>query len=251
MKVDPCAYGGKRDCSHEESDDTETLIPFGEIHRTAMSEPDAILTPQLLLRAYAAGIFPMSEHRDDPEVFWVDPRRRGILPLDGFHISRSLGRRMRKADYTVTLNHAFEHVLMACANREDTWINGEIHRLYTALHKLDHAHSLEIWQGTKLAGGVYGVTLGGAFFGESMVSPRRDGSKLALAHLIDHLRRCGFTLFDTQFITPHLQSLGAVEIARATYHERLHEALHIEADINAVPLCDDPQSVLQRMTQTS
>jgi leucyl/phenylalanyl-tRNA--protein transferase len=216
-----------------------------------MNDQDATLTPQLLLRAYAAGIFPMSEHRDDPEVFWVDPRRRGILPLGSFHISRSLRRRMRKGGYRVTLNQDFDAVVMACADREETWINAEIHSLYRALHELNHAHSLEIWEGGELAGGVYGVSLGGAFFGESMVSPRRDGSKLALAHLADHLIRCGFTLFDTQFITPHLTTLGAVEVSRAEYHRQLHEALQVRADIHAVALCKDPQSVLQRMTQTS
>ena len=216
-----------------------------------MSDPDATLTPQLLLRAYSAGIFPMSEHRDDPDIFWVDPRRRGILPLRSFHVSRSLARRMRKADYSVTLNHAFERVLEACADREETWINAEIHRLYTTLHEMGHAHSLEIWEGEALAGGVYGVALGGAFFGESMVSPRRDGSKLALAHLTDHLARCGFTLFDTQFITPHLARLGAIEVSRAEYHRQLRDALEHNADIHAVPLCQDPQLVLQRITQTS
>lgn len=216
-----------------------------------MSDEDAILTPQLLLRAYAAGIFPMSEHRNDPELFWVDPRRRGVLPLEGFHVSRSLARKMRKGAYRVTLNHDFGAVLAACADREDTWINAELRRLYNALHEINHAHSLEVWQGSDLAGGVYGVTFGGAFFGESMVSPRRDGSKLALAHLVDHLKRCGFALFDTQFITPHLATLGAIEITRADYHAKLHDASQLQADIRALPLCDDPQSVLQRMAQTS
>jgi leucyl/phenylalanyl-tRNA--protein transferase len=216
-----------------------------------MTKDEPILTPELLLRAYAAGIFPMSEHRDDPEVFWIDPRRRGVLPLKGFHISRSLARRMRRGAYRVTLDADFQTVLDACADREETWINEEIRQLYTALHGLGHAHSLEIWEGQDLAGGVYGVSLGRAFFGESMVSPRTDGSKLALAHLTDHLDRCGFTLFDTQFITPHLSSLGAVEISRAEYHSRLHEALKGDADIHALPLCEDPYSVVQRRTQTS
>lgn len=216
-----------------------------------MTKDEPILTPELLLRAYAAGIFPMSEHRDDPEVFWIDPRRRGVLPLKGFHISRSLARRMRRGGYRVTLDADFQTVLDACANREETWINEEIRQLYTALHGLGHAHSLEIWEEHDLAGGVYGVSLGRAFFGESMVSPRTDGSKLALAHLTDHLDRCGFTLFDTQFITPHLSSLGAVEISRAEYHSRLHEALKGDADIHGLPLCEDPYSVVQRRTQTS
>ncbi len=151
----------------------------------------------------------------------------------------------------MTLNADFEAVLEACADRDETWINEEIRQLYTALHGLGHAHSLEIWEGHDLAGGIYGVSLGRAFFGESMVSPRTDGSKLALAHLTDHLDRCGFTLFDTQFITPHLSSLGAVEISRADYHSRLHEALKGDADIHGLPLCEDPYSVVQRRTQTS
>jgi len=216
-----------------------------------MTKDEPILTPELLLRAYAAGIFPMSEHRDDPEVFWIDPRRRGVLPLKGFHISRSLARRMRRGGYRVTLDADFQTVLDACADRKETWINEEIRQLYTALHGLGHAHSLEIWEEHDLAGGVYGVSLGRAFFGESMVSPRTDGSKLALAHLTDHLDRCGFTLFDTQFITPHLSSLGAMEISRAEYHSRLHEALKGDADIHGLPLCEDPYSVVQRRTQTS
>lgn len=216
-----------------------------------MTDPAPQLTPELLLKAYAAGIFPMSETRDDPDIFWVDPRRRGVLPLDGFHISRSLARRMRRADYSVTLDADFAAVLSACADREETWINAEIHRLYMALHDMGQAHSLEIWQGGALAGGVYGVALGGAFFGESMFSRRTDGSKLALAHLTDHLRRCGFSLFDTQFITPHLASLGAVEISRSDYHARLRDALDLPASITATPLCTAPQSVLQRNTHTS
>ena len=216
-----------------------------------MTDPTFQLTPELLLKAYAAGIFPMSENRDDPEVFWVDPRRRGVLPLDGFHISRSLARRMRKADYRVTMDADFAGVLSACADRNETWINAEIYRLYMALHHMGQAHSLEIWHNGALAGGVYGVALGGAFFGESMFSRHTDGSKLALAHLTDHLLCCGFSLFDTQFITPHLASLGAVEISRSEYHARLREALELPASITAQTLCTSPHSVLQRNTQTS
>ncbi|MDR9392989.1 leucyl/phenylalanyl-tRNA--protein transferase [Roseovarius sp. SYSU LYC5161] len=216
-----------------------------------MKDEGFTLGPEMLLRAYAAGIFPMAESRDAPEVFWVDPRRRGILPLDGFHISRSLARRMRKGGYTATLNRDFAGVVDGCADRDETWINDEIRDLYLALHAMGHAHSLEIWQDGQMVGGVYGVAIGGAFFGESMFSRRTDASKLALAHLVDHLRRCGFMLFDTQFITPHLQSLGALEISRADYRARLAEALEIPASINAEPLCTDPQLVVQRSTQTS
>ncbi len=211
---------------------------------------DPVLTPALMLHAYSIGIFPMAEHRDDPEVFWVDPKRRGVLPLHGFHISRSLARRMRKPDLRATLNADFEAVVDACADRSETWINGEIAALYTQLHDLGRAHSIEIWADDALIGGVYGVTLGGAFFGESMFSRARDGSKIALACLTKHLRDAGFALFDTQFITPHLASLGAQEITRAAYHAQLERAIALKARVTAIPLVQ-PQEVVQRMTQTS
>ncbi len=216
-----------------------------------MTDDDFVLTPELLLNAYAAGVFPMSEGRDDPEIFWVDPRRRGILPLDGLHISRSLAKRMRRGGYVVALNTDFAGVVDACADRSETWINAEIRRLYLMLHYLGHAHSLEVWQDGALIGGVYGVTLGAAFFGESMFSSATDGSKLALVHLTDHLRSCGFVLFDTQFITDHLASLGAIEVSRAAYRNHLELALQYPADIAQHPLDPNPQSVLQRSTQTS
>ena len=209
------------------------------------------LTPEILLRAYTIGIFPMAESRDNPDVFWLDPRQRGVLPLDGFHLSRSLKRRIRNDAYSVDLNTDFGGVVDACADREETWINAEIRTLYNKLHGMGHAHSLEIRHQGKLTGGVYGVAIGGAFFGESMFSRRTDASKLALAHLVDHLRRCGFALFDTQFITPHLESLGAKEISRAAYHALLEHALTRPADFNHSQLCTDRQSVVQRITQTS
>ncbi|SFE30737.1 leucyl/phenylalanyl-tRNA--protein transferase [Sulfitobacter brevis] len=208
------------------------------------------LTPDLLLQGYAVGIFPMSEHRDDPEIFWVDPRRRGILPLDGFHISRSLARALRRTPFQPRLNFDFAQVVAACADRADTWINAEITRLYQALHEQGRAHSYEIWESDTLVGGVYGVSLGTAFFGESMFSRRDNASKMALAGLVDVLKRSGFTLFDTQFLTSHLASLGAVEISRAAYHTRLDAALVGDAQIMpsaVVPLYE----VTQRMTQTS
>lgn len=202
-----------------------------------MIPADALnITARHLLQAYAAGIFPMAESRDDPGVFWVDPQHRGVLPLNGFHISRSLARRMRRGGYSVTLNTTFAGVVDACAAREETWINEEIRELYLELHQIGHAHSFEVWEDGQLAGGVYGVTLGAAFFGESMFSARTDGSKLALAHLVSHLKKCGFVLFDTQFLTPHLASLGAVEIPRSEYRSRLAEALACEADITAYQL---------------
>lgn len=208
------------------------------------------LTPELLLHGYSVGIFPMSEGRDDPEIFWVDPRRRGVLPLDGFHISRSLRRAMRRSTWRVSIDEDFDAVLEGCADREDTWINGEISRLYSALHARGQAHSLEIREGDTLVGGVYGVVLGAAFFGESMFSRRTNASKIALACLVDRLVQGGFTLFDTQFITPHLASLGAVEISRAEYHAQLAHARGRSASFTAAPTAT-PQDVMQRMTQMS
>ena len=216
-----------------------------------MKDAEFALTPDLLLHAYAAGIFPMSEGRDDPEIFWVDPQRRGVIPLDGLHISRSLAKVIRRGGYTATLNSDFAGVVDGCAARPETWINDEIRSQYIALHRMGHAHSLEIRDGATMIGGIYGVSLGAAFFGESMFSARSNGSKLALVHLVDHLRRCGFHLFDTQFLTDHLASLGAIEISRGAYRSRLAAALRQEADIGARPLDASPQSVLQRNAQTS
>lgn len=205
----------------------------------------------MLMRAYAMGVFPMSEHQDDPEIFWVDPKRRGVLPLDGFHISRSLAKRIRQGGFHVSLNRDFEAVLDGCADREDTWINGEIRSLYIDLHERSQAYSLEVWSDEdSLIGGVYGVTLGAAFFGESMFSRATDASKIALAYLTTHLSRCGFTLFDTQFLTQHLQSLGAIEISREAYHEALADAVVKSADILAYSL-PSASDVVQRRTQTS
>ncbi|APX13644.1 leucyl/phenylalanyl-tRNA--protein transferase [Tateyamaria omphalii] len=209
------------------------------------------LTPDLLLQGYAAGIFPMAESRDDPEVFWVDPRMRGVLPLDGFHISRSLARAMRRTDWVLRVDADFAAVVDGCADRVDTWINPEIRRLYLDLHDRGQARSIEVWDGRALVGGVYGVVLKGAFFGESMFSRRTNASKMALAAAVDHLRRTGFTLFDTQFLTPHLATLGAQEITRATYHARLGHALGVHsADFTALAI-GSFQDVVQRMTHTS
>lgn len=212
---------------------------------------DFTLTPQILLSGYAQGIFPMAESRDDPEVFWVDPRHRGIFPLDQFHISRSLARTIRRGAYEVRINADFEGVLEGCADRDETWINPTIHALYLSLHRMQRAHSLEVWMDGTLAGGVYGVTLGRAFFGESMFSRRRDASKIALAYLVDHLRQTGFTLFDTQFITPHLSSLGAVEIPRAAYQAQLKDALCEGAFFDVEGVDHSAAGVLQRNTQIS
>ena len=209
------------------------------------------LTADMLLRAYALGVFPMAESREDPEVFWVDPRWRGIFPLDDFHISRSLARHIRRGGFEVSVNRDFDGTLRGCADRPETWINDTIFRLYTALHARGFAHSLEVWEDGELVGGVYGVTLGAAFFGESMFSRRTNASKIALAYLVDRLRLGGFQLFDTQFITAHLRSLGAVEIPRAEYRRRLAEALARPADFIRPALPADPQELLQRSTQMS
>ena len=209
------------------------------------------LTADLLLHAYTAGIFPMSEHRDDPEVFWVEPRRRGIFPLDGFRISRSLARALRRDDYYITLNRDFEGVLEGCADRAETWISGRIAELYGQLHDSGHAHSLEVWDDLGLIGGVYGVSLGAAFFGESMFSRRTDASKIALAWLVTHLNGSGYRLFDTQFLTPHLATLGAIEVSRGEYRARLAEALTQPADFTSHPLPRSGQEVVQFNTQIS
>lgn len=210
-----------------------------------------ILTPQLLLHAYEMGVFPMAESADDPEVFWVDPQQRGIFDLDRFHVSRSLARRIRRAGFRVTLNGCFEDTVRACADRPETWINDVIFDLYARLHQMGYAHSLEVWSDDRLVGGVYGVALGGAFFGESMFSRDTDGSKVALTFLIDRLRQSGFGLFDTQFVTPHLRSLGAVEIPRRVYRQRLHQALALPVQLDVAAPVDPAEVVLQRMTQTS
>ncbi|MGB0439333.1 MAG: leucyl/phenylalanyl-tRNA--protein transferase [Paracoccaceae bacterium] len=211
----------------------------------------APLTPDLLLAAYRNGLFPMSEHRDDPEIFWVDPHFRGIFRPDQIHVSRSLARTIRQDTFRVTMDHAFDDVVLGCADRDETWINGPIRQIYGDLHRAGTAHSLEVWVGDALVGGVYGVSIGGAFFGESMFSRRRDASKVALVWLLEHLRACGFGLFDTQFLTDHLASLGAVEVPRATYHDLLQHALEIKTQATRLPLLPSGQAVLQRRTQTS
>lgn len=187
------------------------------------------LTPQLLLRAYAEGLFPMAERRDDPTLYWVAPEKRGIIPLQDFHVPRRLARTMRGGSFTVTADRAFSAVMEHCAapapGREESWINGEILRLYAALHAGGHAHSVETWADGELVGGLYGVSLGGAFFGESMFSRRRDASKVALVALVDALRAGGFTLLDTQFLTAHLARFGAVEIPQQDYLVLLHDAI--------------------------
>jgi leucyl/phenylalanyl-tRNA---protein transferase len=201
------------------------------------------ITPEILLRAYAMGIFPMAESRVNPEIHWVDPRRRGVFELDQFHISKSLAKTIRQGRFTTTTDQDFAGVVAGCADRDETWINAEIFQLYSALHSMGCAHSLEVWDGADLVGGVYGVVLGGAFFGESMFSRATDASKVALAYLTHRLRAGGFILFDTQFLTPHLASLGAVEISRADYQRRLAKALDVKAAFNPAGYQSIPASV--------
>lgn len=209
------------------------------------------VTVELVLRAYELGAFVMGESRDDMELYFVEPKLRGILPPENFHISRSLARRIRKGGYEIVINGDFEGVVAGCADREETWISPEIERLYRELHQMGYAHSLEIRQEGAVIGAVYGVAMGAAFFAESMFSRARDGSKLALAHLTDRLVYGGFRLMDVQYLTPHLASLGAVEIPRDAYRKMLPEALGAKADFFALPLDSPPQDRLQRITQTS
>jgi len=187
------------------------------------------LTPEILLRAYAAGIFPMAESAEDPELFWVDPKRRGIIPLDAFHVPRRLGRVVRQNVFTIRCDTAFEDVMRGCAESSDkrpnTWINDEILELYGGLFARGAAHSVECWHEGELVGGLYGVSLGSAFFGESMFSRVTDASKVALVHLVARLRHGRYRLLDTQFLTPHLAQFGGIEITRARYHRLLAEAL--------------------------
>lgn len=195
------------------------------------------ITADLVLKAYATGYFPMAESRDDDDLMWIEPKLRGILPLDSIHIPRRLKRTVRQDHFTVTANTAFAQVLEACgsvaAGRMDTWINRRIVNLYTELHARGHAHSIEAWEGDELAGGLYGVSLGGAFFGESMFSFVTDSSKVALVHLMARLIAGGFTLLDTQFITEHLKQFGAIEIPRETYLAHLDAALEGTGDFRA------------------
>lgn len=212
------------------------------------------LTPELLLRAYAAGLFPMAESAEDAELFWVDPDPRGVLPFEGFHLPRRLKRTLRSGLYEVRIDTAFEAVMRGCAEptaiRPKTWINDEILRLYGALFDRGLAHSVETWAGDELVGGLYGVSIGGAFFGESMFSRARDASKVALVHLVARLVVGGFRLLDTQFVTEHLERFGAIAISRSAYHRRLEAALMVNAEF-PVYLEEDPVTVLQSSKVTS
>ena len=196
------------------------------------------ITPQVLLKAYACGIFPMAEGADDPGLFWVEPGMRGVIPLDQFHVPRRLARTIRQNPFDIRVNSAFADVLRLCAentpDRPQTWINGRIAQLYTKLHRMGHCHSVECWGDDELVGGLYGVRLGGAFFGESMFSRARDASKIALVHLVERMKAGGFQLLDTQFNTEHLSQFGAIEIPKRNYEFLLDDALLIESDFFAI-----------------
>ncbi|MGB0800116.1 MAG: leucyl/phenylalanyl-tRNA--protein transferase [Planktomarina sp.] len=208
------------------------------------------MTPDIMLQAYAMGIFPMAEHADDHDLFWLDPERRGIIPLNQFHISRSLAKRLRREPLRAVLNRDFEASLIACADRDETWINPTLHDLYMQLHTIGAAHAIEVWDDDTCLGGAFGLSIRGAFFGESMYSASKDGSKLALAFLVAHLVNCGFKLLDTQFVTDHLLTMGAAEISRDVYHAKLNAALQTDADIQRHDM-PSRQDVLQRRTQIS
>jgi leucyl/phenylalanyl-tRNA---protein transferase len=194
-----------------------------------MSRRQIDITPDLMLRAYRAGLFPMAESRGTARLYWLDPERRGVIPIEGFHLPRRLRRTVLSGPYSVTADAAFEAVIAGCAapapGREDTWINEEIEELFVTLHRRGHAHSVETWLGDELVGGLYGVSLGAAFFGESMFSRERDASKVCLVKLVERLRERKFALLDTQFTTEHLKRFGAVDVPRRKYEQLLEHAL--------------------------
>jgi leucyl/phenylalanyl-tRNA--protein transferase len=213
-----------------------------------MARPVLRIPPEILLRAYAAGVFPMAEARTDDDFFWVDPKRRGILPLDSFHVPRRLRRTVRSAPFEVRCDTAFARVIRACAEatgpkRKETWINRTIEESYADLHRLGFAHSVECWRDGRLVGGLYGVSLGAVFFGESMFSLETDASKVALVHLVARLRAGGYRLLDTQFITEHLKRFGAIEIPARDYLERLDAALRFRAEFYG----DLPEGALEEV----
>lgn len=214
------------------------LVPH---YFTAMASRDTAIveiTPEVLLKAYACGIFPMAERADDPALYWIEPEQRGIIPLKGFHIPQRLARTVRSDRFTVLANRDFDAVIDGCAQpaagRSHTWINGRIRKLYRGLYDIGHCHTIEVYDGEELVGGLYGVSMGTAFFGESMFHTGRDASKVALVHLVARLKAGGFTLLDTQFVTDHLKTFGAYEVPRRQYHKLLEDALQGDADFLAV-----------------
>ena len=209
------------------------------------------ITPQVLLKAYSCGIFPMAESADDQALYWIEPQHRGILPLDAPHVPRRLARTIRTTDLVVRIDTNYDGVIDGCAasrpGRRSTWINGRIRSLYRELFELGHCHTVEVWSGARLVGGLYGVALGGAFFGESMFSYERDTSKIALVHLIARLMAGGFTLLDTQFVTEHLRQFGATEVERGDFQHLLDAALKVHGDFNRLPRDASPAAVLDAL----
>lgn len=212
------------------------------------------ITPQVLLRAYTAGIFPMAESAEDNALYWIEPEERGVIPLDGLRISKSLRKTVRRKPFDIRIDHDFPAVIGACAaktpERKSTWINARIRALYTQLARMGCCHSVECWVGRDLVGGLYGVRIGAAFFGESMFSRCPDASKVALVHLVARLRTGGFRLLDAQFVNPHLERMGAVAVAKDRYRRLLDEALVEQADFFAFKADDDAEKVL-RLAQSS
>jgi leucyl/phenylalanyl-tRNA--protein transferase len=198
------------------------------------------ITPEVLLKAYACGIFPMAESAEDPALYWIEPERRGVIPLEGFHVSSRLARTVRSTPFTVCVDRDFDAAVDGCAEakqgRTKTWINNPIRKIYRSLFDHGHAHSVEVYDGDNLVGGLYGVSLGRAFFGESMFHRARDASKIALVHLVARLRAGGYRLLDTQYVTDHLKTFGAVEVGKKRYHRLLEDAIAGDADFNALPI---------------
>ncbi|MCA9906323.1 MAG: leucyl/phenylalanyl-tRNA--protein transferase [Anaerolineae bacterium] len=212
------------------------------------------ITPQVLLKAYSCGIFPMAESADDPALYWIEPQHRGILPLDRAHVPRRLARTVRTTPFKVRIDTDFEGTISGCAatrpSRRSTWINARIRSLYRELFALGHCHTVEVWNETRLIGGLYGVALGGAFFGESMFSYERDASKIALVHLIARLVAGGFTLLDTQFVTDHLRQFGTIEVDRDRFQEMLEAALKVSGNFHQLPLSTTPGDILAVLDPT-
>jgi len=213
------------------------------------------INEETILKSYSLGIFPMSESFDDPNIYWINPKKRGVIPINDFKISKNLKKEIKKKKFLITINKNFNAVIKNCAkktkNRPSTWINKEIIKLYSNLHKIGHAHSIEAWQKNRLVGGLYGVSLGSAFFGESMFSIVSNSSKVCLVYLLANLKIKGFRLLDTQFINPHLKKLGAIEISRKKYLKMLGNSLKKNANFNKKVSQSSIYDIIQSMTQTS
>ena len=221
----------------------------------ARDNPLLEITPQVLLKAYACGIFPMAESADDPQLYWIEPQARGLLPLDSVIVPSRLRRTIRQTPYQVRINTAFDGIIEGCAasrpGRQTTWINTRIRNLYRDLHKLGYCHTVEVWDGARLVGGLYGVALGGAFFGESMFSDVCDASKIALVHLCARLIHGGFVMLDTQFVTDHLRQFGTIEVNRVEFHGQLDAALKVKADFLLLDENATPEQVLDIVKSAS